>query len=259
MLRSQSVRRGATAVLIVFYISGHGLGHASRAIELIEALTAQHPELRITVRTSAHPWAFDHIRGPRVDVQTLQVDPGVVQIDSLHIDEGETARRAAEFYGAFDRHVAAEAEHLKRLGASLVIGDIPPLAFAAAHEAGIRSVAVGNFTWDWIYAGYPQFEWMAPGVVETIARAYAHADKALRLPIHGGFNSMPRAVTTDIPFIARKSERDPAETRRMLGLEGRGPIVLSSFGGYGLELPSDRIAASGLTVIAPVHPPAGLR
>ena len=67
-----------------------------RAIELIEAPTAQHRELHVVVRTSAQPWAFDHIRGPRVDVQALQVDPGVVQIDSLHIDEVETARRAAE-------------------------------------------------------------------------------------------------------------------------------------------------------------------
>jgi hypothetical protein len=245
-------------MLIVFYISGHGLGHASRAVELIEALTAQHRELHIAVRTSAHPWAFDHLRGPRVDVQALNVDPGVVQIDSLHIDEIETARRAAEFYRAFDRLVAAEAEHLQRLSPALVISDIPPLAIAAAHRAGVRSVAVGNFTWDWIYAGYPQFDRMAPGVVETIAGAYAHADKALRLPIHGGFGSM-HAVTSDIPFIARTSERDPAETRRLLGLETRGPIVLSSFGGYGLELPYDRIAASGLTVIAPAHPPEGLR
>ncbi len=245
-------------MLVLFYISGHGLGHVSRAIELIEALTALDRELHIVVRTNAHPWAFDGVRGRRVEVHSLDVDPGVVQLDSLHIDEDETTRRAAAFYRTFDRRVEREAEHLRQLGAALVISDISPLGIAAAHQAGIPSVAVANFTWDWIYRYYQRFERMAPGVVETIAAAYAQADMALRLPIHGGFDSMS-AITRDIPFIARRSVHDPAETRRLLGVDGGGPIVLSSFGGYGIELPYDRIAASGLTVLAPAHPPPGLR
>jgi hypothetical protein len=226
-------------MLVVYYISGHGLGHASRSIELIDALTGRRDDLRLVIRTSAQPWALDRIRGPRVDVDPLVTDPGAVQVDSLRLDEDETAKRAAEFYGEFDRHVGAEAAYLRQLGAALVISDIPPLAIAAAHRAGIPSVA--------------------PGVIETIANAYAPATKALRLPIHGGFDAM-KAVTIDIPFIARRSVRDPAETRGLLGLNGRRPIVVSSFGGYELDLPYDRIAKSGLTVIRPPrHPPAGLK
>src|SRR6202035_923270 len=127
---------------------------------------------------------------------------------------------AAEFYGELDRHVGAEAAYLRELGAALVISDIPPLAIAAADQAGIPSIAVANFTWDWIYAYYPQFERIAPGVIDTIADAHAHDTKAPRLPIHGGFDSM-KAVTSDIPFIARRSLRDPSETRGLLGLNGR--------------------------------------
>src|SRR5580704_12412297 len=241
-------------MLVVYYISGHGLGHASRSIELIDALTRRRRDLRLVIRTSAHPWAFDRIRGPRVDVRPVMTDPGVVQIDSLRLDEDATAKGAAEFYGELDRHVGAEAAYLRQLGAALVIGDIPPLAIAAADQAGIPSIAVANFTWDWIYAYYPQFERIAPGVIGTIAKAYAHATKALRLPIHGGFDSMT-AVTTDIPFIARRSVRDPAETRSLLGVNGCRPIVVSSFGGYSLELPYARIARSGLTVLAPERHP----
>ena len=88
-----------SAMLAVFYISGHGLGHASRAIELVGALTTRHRELRVLIRTSAPSWAFDAVRGPRVDVHPLVTDPGVVQHDSLRIDEDETVRRAAGFYG----------------------------------------------------------------------------------------------------------------------------------------------------------------
>jgi len=244
---------------IAFYISGHGLGHASRDVELIDEILRRHGDVRIVVRTSVAPWIFDRIRGPQVEVQPCETDTGVVQLDSVRLDVEETARCAAGFYRHFDRRVAAEAAHLRQLGAHLVIGDVPPLAFAAAHAAGLPSVLVANFTWDWIYAYYPEFEALAPGVVDTIAAAYASASKALRLPICGGFDSV-RAVTEDVPFIARRSRRDPADSRRALGLGHDQRLVLSSFSGYGLALPYDRIAQSGLVVVSPErHPPPGFK
>jgi UDP:flavonoid glycosyltransferase YjiC (YdhE family) len=244
---------------IAFYVSGHGLGHASRDIELMKALAALRPQIRFVVRTSAPRWLFDQVRGVSWTIQALDTDPGIVQIDSLRLDEEETARRAARFYADFDEKVSAEAGALEELGTDVVIGDIPPLAMAAADCAGIPGVAVGNFTWDWIYSVYPAFDRVAPEAIATIARGYSHAACALRLPLHGGFESM-HAVTRDIPFIARRSHRDPAETRRILGVPGDRPVVLASFGGYGVDLPLDRIRETGrFTLLETVRdPPAGL-
>jgi hypothetical protein len=244
---------------IAFYISGHGLGHASRDIELINEILRRRSDIRIAVRTGVAAWIFDQARGPRVDVRPCETDTGMVQLDSLRLDVEETARRAAAFYGDFERRVAAEAISLRQLGARLVVGDVPPLAFAAARAAGIPSILVANFTWDWIYAYYPEFESLAPHVVDAIASAYSSAVTALRLPISGGFGSVA-AVTHDIPFIARRSIRDPVDTRRALGVGARRRLVLSSFGGYGVALPYDRIERSGLTVLAPErHPPPGFK
>src|SRR5204863_7447273 len=110
------------------------------------------------------------------------------------LDEDETERRAAAFYRTFDERARAEAALLRDLGANLVIADMPPLAFAAAHLAGIPSLGIGNFTWDWIYAGYPRFDELAPGVIARIGAAYALASRALRLPMHGGFDPMKRVT-----------------------------------------------------------------
>jgi L-arabinokinase len=239
---------------IAFYVSAHGLGHASRDVELINEIIRQQPDLRIEVRTSAPSWVFGRVRGTGVEVQPCETDTGMVQLDSLRLDIEETARSAAAFYRDFDRRVGVEAARLRESGARLVIGDVPPLACAAAQAAGLPSVLVANFTWDWIYAYYPEFESLAPGVVDRIGAAYSSAAKALRLPISGGFESVA-AVTEDVPFIARRSTSDPADTRRLLGFERGQRLVLSSFGGYGLTLPYDRIAGSGLAVIAPALPP----
>ena len=64
----------------------------------------------------------------------------------------------------------------------------------------------------------------------------------------------------DIPFIARRSTRDPADTRRQLGVAGDRPIVLTSFGAYGADLPLDALRRSEqLAMIeVPREPPAGL-
>jgi hypothetical protein len=244
--------------MIVFYISGHGFGHASRDVELINAIAAQDRRVRFMVRTTAPEWLFTRARA-EVDVQRLETDIGLVQIDSLRLDEADTVHRAAAFYRTFDERADAEARLLETSGADLVVGDIPPLAFAAAERAQLKSLALGNFTWDWIYSHYPAFESLAPDVIPVIRAAYATATGALRLPFHGGFEPMA-AVTTDIPLIARRSRRDPAETRRLLGVAPGRPFVLTSFGAYGAPLPYDAIAASGDFTLLTIgqHAPHGL-
>ena len=225
---------------VLFYVSGHGLGHASRDIEVIRTLAAREPQTRIVVRTSAPRWIFDRTAPPRVEVQPAEVDTGIVQIDSLRIDEQATVADAARFYAEFDRRADAEAGILRRNGVDLVVGDIPPLAFAAAARAGIPSVALGNFTWDWVYAEYDAFSADAPQVLPTIARAYAHATLALRLPLHGGF--APMTTVIDVPFIARRSTRERGDTRRRLALNDDRPAVVASFGGHGVSLPLETLA-----------------
>ena len=99
-----------------------------------------------------------------IEIQPAETDTGIAQIDSLRLDEAETARRAHAFYRTFDARVTAEAAFLKALSASVVVGDVPPLAFAAARRVNVTSIAVANFTWDWIYAGYARFSLDAPPV-----------------------------------------------------------------------------------------------
>jgi UDP:flavonoid glycosyltransferase YjiC (YdhE family) len=211
---------------IVFYISGHGFGHASRSRELIRALLARRPDVEALVKSSAPR----HVLQP-LEIIPFEADTGMVQLDSLRLDEVESLRRAAAFHAALPQKADVEARFLKEHGAQLVLGDIPPLAFAAAAAAGVPSVAVGNFTWDWIYSGYPG---VPNALIRTIRDAYAHASLALRLPMSGGFEGL-ESKTRDLPFIARTSHRDPAEVRRMLGVPHDTPMVLTSFGAYGLQ------------------------
>jgi len=244
-------------VVVALYVSGHGFGHASRVTALIDAVAALRPDARFVVRTAAPPWLFHLAACPSIDVQPFDADPGVVQLDDMTFDDVETVGRAARFYRAFDRLADEEAARLRDMGARLVVGDIPPLAFAAADAAGLPSVALGNFTWDWIYGATPAFAREAPEVIRVVQGAYARASLTLRLPMHGGFDATPGVL--DIPFIVRRSTRDRDEVRRALGLEGHRPVVLASFSWRGVRPPCDEIARSGRFALITPAQPAGFR
>jgi L-arabinokinase len=244
---------------VVYYVSGHGLGHASRSIEVIRAVRSLEPAAVVIVRTSAPRWLFDSAIPGMVEYQRLEADTGVVQRDSLTLDEEATARAAEAFDRRFDPSVEHEARVLHDLEADVVAADVPPLAVAAAHRASLPSIVIANFTWDWIFGAYSVFDRLAPNAIPTIRDAYARTTMALRLPLHGGFDAMP--VVHDIPLIARRSSRDPIETRRRLGIEAGRTVVLSSFGGHGIDLPIAELQqAKDFVLLAPERePPPGFK
>lgn len=220
--------------MIAFYISGHGFGHASRQIEIINALARRLPDTGILVRTAAARWLFDRTLRAAVTFLPGDTDTGVAQIDSLRLDEAATVRIARDFYATFADRVDAEAALLRQHHVRLVIADAPPLACAAAAAAGIPSIVISNFTWDWIYEGYAgRFAAEAPDVLPTIRNAYAEASDGWRLPMGGGFQTFRSVV--DLPFVARHATRRQDEVLAALDLPASRPLVLSSFGGYGVD------------------------
>jgi L-arabinokinase len=214
---------------VFFYISGHGFGHASRQIEIVNAYGSTPGASSIVIRSSAARWLFDRTITVPFTFLDGPVDTGVVQVDSLHLDEAGTILRARDFYATLVERAQAEATMLQQHDARLVVSDAPPLGCAAAAAAGIASVACTNFTWDWIYEGYD-----APrDLILLMQEAYRKAHAAWRLPMHGGFETF--ATIVDVPFVARHATRPRDDVRRALDLPPDTPLALLSFGGYGVE------------------------
>jgi len=223
----------ARNLTVVFYVSGHGFGHASRQIEIINALTALCSDVSIIVRTSAPRWLFDRGATTPVTFAAGEPDTGVVQINSLQVDPLASINLAWEFHQTLEARARKESLLLDHYDADLVVGDIPPLAFASAALAKIPAVAIGNFTWDWIYQRYQNQLSLPPQLLPTIRKAYASADLAWQLPMAGGFEAFPHII--EAPLVARHARRHPADTRKAVGLPLDQPLILVSFGRYGLS------------------------
>ena len=209
---------------ILFYISGHGYGHATRSIEVVKALQELDERVEVIFETDAAPWLFPlNLRG-RYRLLQRQTDVGVVQQDSYFADKLATLQAFAAFYRTFEEHIREDRRLIRNRGVELVVGDIPPLAFQVAEAAGISAVAIANFSWDWIYApyagDYPEYRW----VVDAIRRAYGKCTLLLELPFAGDLSAFP--VRRRIPAIARHATRPAGEVRAALGLSGDTPMIL---------------------------------
>lgn len=217
---------------VIFYISGHGFGHSARTATVINHLLRVRPPTRIIVKTSAPEWFYREQIRQDFEFQPRECDTGVVQADSLNLDPGASLEGYARFLDRMDEAADAEILAAKRENCRLIIGDIPPLAFAVAERAGIPSLGVANFSWDWIYEPYvkrlPQYRYLLPAIRE----GYRKADLLLRLPFAGEMAAFPHVQ--DIPLIARRARVGTGEVRRRLGLENKRPLVILSFGGFSL-------------------------
>jgi len=243
---------------IAFYISGHGLGHAMRMKELMRCLLHEDPRVEIFVMGTMPSWVYDEPPALRVHQRFLRCDVGAIQKDSLHLDVRCTLEENAEFYRGIDALVKREAGFIRAEEIDIVVGDIPPLAFLVSSSAGVTGIAIGNFSWDWIYeeyaAAHPHYAYL----VDMVRDAYARADLLLRLPFHGDMSAFRTIL--DIPLIARRGVAAKEEVRSLLGIradEARKVVFISMGGHVRAEIGEEAAGDFGDYIYISYFTPAG--
>jgi L-arabinokinase len=220
---------------LLCYSTGHGFGHASRDIQVLSAVHSLNPDAVLHLRTPVLEWFVRYALGAvPCERSEARLDVGIVQADGLHQDVPGTLARCRELMTRHDELVAGEVEFMREWQPSVVLCDIPAIPLIAARRLGIPAVAMGNFSWDWIYEGLIGEEPGFAAVRDCFAAGYGEADVYLRLPFHGGDEaSRAFAVVVDVPMVSRASRLPIAEARELLWLSHDRPCVLISFGGFG--------------------------
>lgn len=206
-------------------ISGHGFGHATRTIAVLQALE-QRLDLALTLVTTAPAHLFAESLTMPFEYHALPVDVGLVQHNALAADLAATLVALEDLRQRADERIGRIAELLR--GCRLVLCDIAPLGIAAARRASIASVLIENFTWDWIYQGYVE-RWpqLAPHI-DSLAALFQQADHRIQTrPV-----CAPAACDLVVDPVSR-SLRQPHRVRQRLGIEPGQQMVLITMGGIG--------------------------
>lgn len=253
---------------IAFFVTPHGYGHASRASAVMNALGVRVPGLTIEIFTRVPLWFFNMSLRVNFHYHDVLTDIGLVQANSMVEDLPETIHKLEAFLPFRPALVEDLAAQVHVAGCEMVICDIAPLGIAVAREAGLPSVLVENFTWDWIYSGYRTEEPRFAPYIDYLHGIFAAADTHVRTtPVCS--EELPASLTTNPVWREPRSTR--AETRARLGVPPQAPMVLVTMGGIVTEFPylerlqksaevrflipggSDRYEQRGSLVLIPHH------
>lgn len=132
---------------IAYYVTGHGLGHATRVVEVIKQLVAAGHSVFVVTAAAATVFTRE-IPSQQLTVRRAVLDCGSKQQDAFSVDmKGSLELYQEVAVGPRDVIIKAEVEWLQASKIDLVTVDIVPIACAAAAAAGIPAVGVSNFSW----------------------------------------------------------------------------------------------------------------
>lgn len=186
---------------IVFYITGHGFGHAVRSAEIVDALLVADPGVELFIRTDAPEWLFplDH---PNVHFKAVEIDIGAIQKNSFEVDVEKTCCEVSRLFKSWPKLFRQESTFIAENNIQMILGDIPPLAFRIAKEMNIPACAIGNFSWNWIYEDWLSQKPEFASIIQKIEEDYASAQLLYRLPGHEQMSAFQNIM--DVPHIGRK-------------------------------------------------------
>ncbi|KAG8656742.1 L-arabinokinase isoform X3 [Manihot esculenta] len=212
--------RGASRNHLVFayYVTGHGFGHATRVIEVVRNLILAGHDVHVV--TGAPDFVFtSEVQSPRLFIRKVLLDCGAVQTDALTVDRLASLEKYSETaVKPRDSILATETKWLRSIKADLVVSDVVPVACRAAADAGIRSVCVTNFSWDFIYAEY------------VMAAGYHH--RSILWQIAEDYSHLPAfRDVIDVSLVVRRLHKTRKEVRKELGIGDDVNLLILNFGG----------------------------
>jgi len=225
---------GSRRLAIGWFISPHGFGHAARAAAVMNTLARQRPDICFEIFTTVPEFFFAESLVPgSFHYHPVVTDIGLVQYSALNIDIPGTIQQLGRFLPFQEEMISANAELVRKQQCRLLVCDIAPMGIVVAEAAGIPSLLMENFTWDWIYRDLIGYHDSLPRHCEYLQDVFSRADYHIRTePAYPRGN--PHLVTAPIS----RSPRTPGDKMRgLLNIPNHMPMVLISMGGIGESLP----------------------
>ena len=245
---------GRFLLKIVFYITNHGFGHASRNVPLIREIIRRESDSQIAIKSDRLRCDFLRRNLRDIDGKIEYYDDceevGLILYEGTMIPDVERMREEILCdFSRWDYYIKREVEFLSEFQPNIVYDDIISWGIKAAKICGIPTVLVSNFIWSQMYKSF-----FGKEIWGAYEENYSLADKAMWYEIH---DSELHSVCNQYEQISMVSrEVDWKEVER-IKKQHTQPIVFVSLGGSAeidamidvAGLPYDFLTTRGLHLV----------
>lgn len=205
---------------IIFYISDHGKGHATRSIAIIREL--EKLNIEIIIRNSN---SIDFIQKSLPDVKLISgiTDVGTtIKKDGVSIDLEDTISNVSSWINNMSNNVDKELEQFLKYEPDLIISDISTMPFHVAQKLKIPSIAISNFTWSDIIKEMPSKQ------LSFLDESYSLADLAIQLPFCTPMKQFPK--NKKVGIISRQSTLNKQDFKNHFKIRPSEKCIFLSLG-----------------------------
>ena len=211
-----------------YFISAHGFGHAARSCACMTAIESFLPGVEFEIYSAVPEWFFAESLHITYTLHPVQVDVGLVQLSPLKEDLHATLERLDHFLPFDPQLVSDLSSSVAKAECKLLISDISPLGLEVATHAGVPSILIENFTWDWIYEGYLEKE---PGFQKFIDQLRTITSQAnYQIQASPACDPARNGALVTSP-ISRNPQSSRDEIRKQLKIGSEEFVLLISMGG----------------------------
>lgn len=206
---------------MIYYITDHGRGHATRSVALIRKL--QLYGIKIIIRNSN---VVDFLQKslPGIEIKKGVTDIGpVLNSDGISINHNESIEKISNWINNINSISSQEVAFLKYENPDLIISDVSPMPLIAANSINIPSVVISNFSW------YDVLTFLPENIRLKFKEYYDLADFCLQLPLGTEMNHFKKKYK--VKLIARNLTENLDEIRKLYGIKKSLPCVLFALGG----------------------------
>jgi len=215
------------SISIAYFVSSHGFGHAARAAAVMDAIFRLRGDVHFHIYAGTPLWFFEDSLSSGFQYHPTRTDIGMVQLTPLREDLEATCAALDGFLPFDAGRVADLAAQVRQAGCTLVMCDIAPLGLAVAEQAGLPSLLVENFTWDWIYEGCHPRSARLERHVAYLRTQFGRA--TYRIQAEPVCQPLPCDLT--VGPVARRPKQSRQALRGRLGIPDSTALVLVTMGG----------------------------
>ena len=205
---------------IIYYITDHGRGHATRSIAVIRELKKLNFD--IVVRNSS---SFEFLKKslPKTRIINGITDVGPsINDDGISVNKNKSIQSITKWIDDVEKISNQEYSLIQKFNPDLIISDISVMPLIAGNSFKVPTLTISNFSW------YDVLKFLPNNTLQKIQQFYDYSNLHIQLPLSTPLNHFKNKKS--VGLISRKSTTNLFELKEKLEIKENDFIVLLALG-----------------------------